>query len=70
MKKDIMVLSVMTLIILDSGTALSAKDNIWEEIGRGYLNLNTVLVDADNPDTVYIGTNNAIFKSEDGAQSY
>jgi photosystem II stability/assembly factor-like uncharacterized protein len=70
MKKYIMFLSAMSLIILNYATALSADGSAWEEIGRGCLNLNTVLVDKDNPDIIYIGSNNTVFKSQDCGQTW
>ncbi len=70
MKKVMVIAAVMGLIIVNCNTAFSAKDNVWEEMGRGHLNLNAVLVDGDNPDIIYIGSDSGIFKSEDNAQAW
>lgn len=68
MRKLIMVLLAMVLIFSNTKAILSETNSVWEEISRGYFDINAVLIDADNPDVIYIGSNNAVIKSEDGAQ--
>lgn len=70
MRKYIVIVLMMGLFILDSGLGLLAKENSWEEIGKGYFDLRVVLVDRDNPGSIYIGANNTIFKTEDSGQTW
>ena len=70
MKKYAVVLAVVVLFIFASKIGVFAKDIIWDDIGRGNLNLRTVLINPDNPQIIYIGSSNAIIKSEDGGVSW
>lgn len=69
MKKYALV-SAAVLFIFASWIAVFANDIIWDDIGRGSLNLRTVLVNPDNPQIIYIGSTNAVLKSEDGGGSW
>lgn len=42
-----------------------ATDIEWQDISRGNIKVRTVLVDAYNPKIIYMGTHNAVLKSED-----
>jgi hypothetical protein len=70
MKKYAVVLAVVVLFIFASKIGVFAKDIIWDDIGRGNLNLRTVLINPDNPQIIYIGSSNAIVKSEDGGVNW
>jgi ligand-binding sensor domain-containing protein len=47
-----------------------ASELAWEDIGRGNLNLKTVLVEPDKPRIIYIGSSNGVFKTEDGGETW
>ncbi len=70
MKKCIVVLAVVGVIVLSLVVGVFANDIIWDDIGRGNLNLRTVLINPDNPQIIYIGSSNAVLKSEDGGGSW
>jgi len=70
MKKYAVALAVVVLFIFTSKIGVFAKDIIWDDIGRGNLDLRTVLINPDNPQVIYIGSSNAIVKSEDGGASW
>jgi len=70
MKKYAVVLVAVGLLVLSLATGVFASDLAWEDIGRGNLNLKTVLVETDNPQIIYIGSEQGIFKSEDGGGSW
>ena len=70
MKKYAVVLAVVGLLVLSLATGVLALDLAWEDIGRGNLNLKTVLVETDNPQIIYIGSEQGISKSEDGGGSW
>jgi len=71
MKKYAVVLAVLVVLsIFASVVTVFAKDIIWDDIGRGNLALRTTLVNPDNPRVIYIGSSNAVLKSEDGGGSW
>jgi len=70
MKKQAVVLVAVVLFIFASMVSVFAVDLAWEDIGRGNLNLKTVLVETENPQIIYIGSGQGIFKSEDGGESW
>jgi len=71
MKKYAVVLAVLVvLFIFASVVSVFANDIVWDDIGRGNLNLRTVLVNTDNPRIIYVGLSNAVLKSEDGGVSW
>lgn len=49
---------------------VSVNDMAWEDISKGNLNLNTVLIPDDNSRVIYAGSDNAVFKSEDSGQTW
>jgi photosystem II stability/assembly factor-like uncharacterized protein len=70
MKKCIVVLATVGLLVLSLATGVFALDLTWEDIGRGNLSLKTVLVETDNSQIIYIGSEQGIFKSEDEGESW
>ena len=70
MKKYAVVLAAVGLLVLSLASGVFALDLAWEDIGRGNLNLKTVLVHPDNPRIIYIGSRQGIFKSEDEGQNW
>lgn len=70
MKKYAVVLAAVVLYIFASMVSINAFDITWDDIGRGNLNLRTVLVDPDNPQDIFIGSRNAVLKTEDGGKSW
>jgi photosystem II stability/assembly factor-like uncharacterized protein len=71
MKKYAVVLAVVVvLFIFASVVSAFAKDIIWDDIGRGNVNLRTVLVNPDKPQIIYVGSTNAVLKSEDGGANW
>ena len=70
MKKQAVILVAAVLFIFASMVSVFANDIIWDDIGRGNLDVRTVLVEPGNPRTLYLGSSNAVLKSEDGGASY
>lgn len=70
MKKYAVVLIVVVLFIFASRISVFGTDIIWDDIGRGNLNLRSVLVIPDNPRVIYIGSSNAVLKTEDAGKTY
>jgi len=70
MKKCIVVLAVVGVIVLSLMVGVFASDLVWQDIGRGNINVRTVLVGSDNSNIIYIGSEQGIFKSEDGGGSW
>ncbi len=70
MKQYAVVLAVVILFIFSSGVSIFANDIIWDDIGRGNLNLRTALVNPDNLKIIYVGSSNAVLKSEDGGETW
>jgi len=70
MKKYVVVLVVAVLFIFAFVVNIFSNDIVWDDIGRGNLNLRTVLVNPDNPKIIYVGSSNALLKSEDAAVSW
>jgi len=70
MKKYAVVLTVVVLFVFASMVSVFSNDIIWDDIGRGNLNLRTVLINPDRPQFIYIGSSNAVLKSEDGGVNW
>ncbi len=68
--KKYTVVPVVVLFIFATFVSVFSNDIIWDDIGRGNLNLRTVLINPDNPGVIYIGSSNAILKSEDGGENW
>jgi photosystem II stability/assembly factor-like uncharacterized protein len=63
MKKRVVVLGFVFLCLAVNGLA---NEPVWDDMGRGNSNLSTCFIDPQDTDIIYIGTNNAILKTEDG----
>jgi len=61
---------VVVLFIFASLVSVNAFDIIWDDIGRGNLNLITVLINPDNSRVIYVGSSNAVLKTEDAGQNW
>lgn len=71
MAKNIVNAVLLSLLIfLLGGYVCFAGEVEWQDIGRGNINLRTVLADSDNSNIIYIGSEQGIFKSEDGGGSW
>ncbi|MFA4888779.1 MAG: hypothetical protein WC628_04310 [Candidatus Omnitrophota bacterium] len=67
MKKRVVVLGVLLLVFW---VTAFADEFAWQEIGRGNLDLYTVLASPDNLEIIYFGTNKGLFKSGDGGATW
>jgi len=70
MKKNILILILVQLIYLVSGRSIFASEVNWQDIGRGNTHIKAVLADPLSEKVIYIGTRNAILKTEDGGESW
>jgi len=70
MKKNTLIPIVMGLLILGFEIKSFAGDIIWQNISRENLDLKTVLVDRNNPQIIYIGSRQGVFKTENGGDSW
>jgi hypothetical protein len=70
MKKYAVVLVVVVLFIFAFVVSVFSNDIVWDDIGRGNLNLGTVLVNPDNLKIIYVGSSNTVLKSEDGGETW
>ncbi len=59
----------VTAIINPEAGTVPAGDISWDNIS-GSLNLNTVLIQDNNSRVIYFGSDNAVFKTEDGGQTW
>src|SRR5262245_4871602 len=57
-------------ILVIGAKALSAEDNIWTRIGPEGGNIQRLLVDPQDPDTLYALAGGAIFKTANGASTW
>jgi len=64
MKRYTVVLLI--LFVFAVAQDILANDIEWDDIGKGNLNVKAVAVNPDNPRFIYIGSHNAVLKSEDG----
>jgi photosystem II stability/assembly factor-like uncharacterized protein len=69
-KNIVNVILVSLLIFLLGGYICFAGEVEWQDIGRGILDINTVLINPDNPRIIYIGSSKGIFKTEDGGVNW
>lgn len=65
MRKVILVLAVLGLAI-----SAFANEPIWQDIGKENTHINTVLVDADNPQIIYFGSDKGVFGTEDAGKKW
>ncbi|MCX5703310.1 MAG: hypothetical protein NT066_02295 [Candidatus Omnitrophica bacterium] len=70
MKKCIVVLAAVGVLVLSSVVGVFASELVWQNIGRGNMNVRAVLVSPDNSSIIYIGSGRGILKSEDGGESW
>jgi len=70
MRKAVVVLAVMWLSLFVFSIGVFAGDIAWQEIGRENRNLKTVLVSPENPRVIYVGSSNAVLKTQDGGNSW
>jgi len=71
MKKYAVILAVvLVLFIFASVVSVFANDIVWDDIGRGNLNLTTALVNLDKPQVIYVGSSNAVLKTEDSGETW
>ena len=70
MRKTIVVLLSGVLLFFSFRAASNGERIIWQEIGRGNLNLKTVLVNLQDNRVIYIGTDRGVLKTEDGGESW
>ncbi|MFA4989147.1 MAG: hypothetical protein WC576_00020 [Candidatus Omnitrophota bacterium] len=62
-------------IVILAGVGLAwgncwASEPAWQEISRGMVNVKTAYFKPDNPKIIYIGTEQGIYKTEDGGDSW
>jgi len=69
MKKYAVVLAAV-LFIFASLVSVFSNDITWDDIGRGNLDLRTVVVNPDNAQIIYIGSKSGVFKTEDGGMNW
>ncbi|MFH1458011.1 MAG: hypothetical protein ABIG31_02445 [Candidatus Omnitrophota bacterium] len=70
MKRWIAVLLMAVFSMVSLWVLSFAEEVAWEEIGRGILDAKAVLVNADTPRIIYIGSSDGVFKSEDAGSSW
>jgi len=70
MKRIILVVAVTVVWAMGLGSVYCAEEFIWEDIGRGNLDLRTVLVHPQNPRLIYFGTGKGVFETTDGSGSW
>jgi len=70
MKKYAVVLVAVVLFIFASLVSVFSNDIVWNDIGRGNLNLRTALVNLDRPQVIYAGSSNAVLKTEDSGETW
>jgi len=70
MNKNRVVAVVAGLLIFGFRIAVFAGDIAWQEIGRENRNLRTILVSPENPRVIYVGSSNAVLKTQDGGNSW
>ena len=68
MRKNTVVVGLLVLLAL--ADMAYAQEITWQEIARGISEINTVLVQPDNPRIIYLGAKNGIFKSENAGETW
>lgn len=69
MKKLIVLSTVLVFAAIFAATCL-ANELVWENISRENLNLNTILVNHDNPEIIYAGSNNTVIKTDNAGETW
>jgi len=71
MAKDIVKRIVAGLLVFLLGSKMGFAGEVeWQDIGRGILDVKSVLVTPDNPNIIYIGASAGIFKTEDAGATW
>ncbi|MFH1888487.1 MAG: hypothetical protein ABH806_00185 [Candidatus Omnitrophota bacterium] len=70
MKKHTVFAVIAGLFLFGAGVESLAGELSWQDISREVLDLKTVLVNPDNPDNIYIGAHNGIFKTSNGGAGW
>ncbi|MFA5310896.1 MAG: hypothetical protein WC355_01085 [Candidatus Omnitrophota bacterium] len=60
--------AVTGFLLVSAG--LSWGDNAWEGISRELLNAQSVAIDPDEPEVIYLGTDKGLFRSQDSGKSW
>lgn len=68
--KKLVILQVSAAFIVLSVVNGFTQNIVWRNISRENLNLNAVLINQNNPKVIYIGSNNAVQKTEDAGESW
>lgn len=69
MKRNFVAMAVAGFVLCFC-TAVSAVDLTWQDIGGGNLNIESVLIEADNPAVIYIGAGSSVLGTRDGGESW
>ncbi len=70
MKKYILSLLVVCWGVLMFGTVVFAGEVVWEDIGDGYRNIRSILVNDKKPQNLYFGSGQGVFSSTDAGESW
>ncbi len=68
MKKKLLFLSCFIMLL--GGKAAFSQEDVWENIGNGYQNIKTVLVDSRDSRIIYFGSEEGIFYSNDSGKNW
>lgn len=69
-RNTVITVAILGLLIFSVSISSFAEEIIWQEISRGNMNINSVLVDADNPRIIYMGSNKGVLKTEDDGENW
>jgi len=70
MKKYILSLLVVCWGVLMLGAIVYAGEVVWEDIGDGYRNIRSILVNDKKPQNLYFGSDQGVFSSTDAGKSW
>ena len=70
MRKITVILTIILTLTLHLETYSFAEAILWQNTSKEENSLKTVLINPDNPSLIYFGSNNGIFKSEDGGENW
>lgn len=70
MKRGIMVLVASGIVALSLAADVLASDSAWQDIGRGILDVKSIVVDPDNPSIIYAGTSAGVLRTEDAGEQW
>jgi photosystem II stability/assembly factor-like uncharacterized protein len=69
MKRNFVVILAVGFVLCFCILAYAA-DLAWEDIGGGNLDIESVLLEADKPQVIYIGTGSSVLKTQDGGKNW